>query len=180
MVASCHTKWQVIILIKNDHLLLQGCQGKIGYRGQCVCTKKYVVFHPFMFSLNFQEKKCARFEILGRILNMVYIIGLVIEEITEEVETVPSSNRKRSSTKLHETRDIPKTQIAADSGVPSNNSERLEALKNDPATLRFVLWRIDHNWLFLLKTWTFWVVNVENKKGIIWSLVVVKGDKLSS
>lgn len=92
-----------------------------------------------MFSLNFQEKKCARFEILGRILNMVYIIGLVIEEITEEVETVPSSNRKRSSTKLHETRDIPKTQIAADSGVPSNNSERLEALKNDPATLRFVL-----------------------------------------
>ncbi|KAL6202634.1 hypothetical protein ACLB2K_026340 [Fragaria x ananassa] len=61
---------------------------------------------------------------------------LVIEEITEEVETVPSSNRKRSSTKLHETRDIPKTQIAANSGVPSNNSERLEALKNDPATLR--------------------------------------------
>ncbi|XP_050369804.1 outer envelope protein 61 [Argentina anserina] len=61
---------------------------------------------------------------------------LVIEEITEEVETVSSANHKSSSTKSHETRDVPKTQIGADYGVPSNNSEHLQALKNDPATLR--------------------------------------------
>ncbi|XP_062015639.1 outer envelope protein 61 [Rosa rugosa] len=66
---------------------------------------------------------------------------LVIEEITEEVETVSAANHKSSSTeysmaKPQETRDIPKTQIAADSEVLSNNSEHLQALKNDPATLR--------------------------------------------
>ncbi|PRQ57100.1 putative peptidylprolyl isomerase [Rosa chinensis] len=66
---------------------------------------------------------------------------LVIEEITEEVETVSSANHKSSSTEYsmaqpQETRDIPKTQIAADSEVLSNNSELLQALKNDPATLR--------------------------------------------
>ncbi|PRQ32688.1 putative peptidylprolyl isomerase [Rosa chinensis] len=66
---------------------------------------------------------------------------LVIEEITEEVETVSAANHKSSSTeysmaKPQETRDIAKTQIAADSEVLSNNSEHLQALKNDPATLR--------------------------------------------
>ncbi|KAM5584890.1 outer envelope protein 61 [Rosa sericea] len=66
---------------------------------------------------------------------------LVIEEITEEVETVSAANHKSSSTKYsmakpQETRDIPKTQIAADSEALSNNSEHLQALKNDPATLR--------------------------------------------
>lgn len=75
---------------------------------------------------------------------MVYTIGLVIEEITEEVETISSANLKNSSTEYsvaqpQETRDIPKIQTAADTEVLSNNSERLQALKNDPATLRFVL-----------------------------------------
>ncbi|CAB4283106.1 unnamed protein product [Prunus armeniaca] len=67
--------------------------------------------------------------------------GLVIEEITEEVETVPSANHKSSSTnhspaQPKESNDISKTRIAAKPEVLPTNSEHLEALKNNPEAIR--------------------------------------------
>ncbi|BBH05369.1 Tetratricopeptide repeat-like superfamily protein [Prunus dulcis] len=67
--------------------------------------------------------------------------GLVIEEITEEVETLPSANHKSSSTnhspaQPKESNDISKTRIAAKPEVLPTNSEHLEALKNNPEAIR--------------------------------------------
>lgn len=77
-------------------------------------------------------------------MNFDYLIGLVIEEITEEVETVPSANHKSSSTnhspaQPKESNDISKTRIAAKPEVLPTNSEHLEAFKNNPEAIRFVL-----------------------------------------
>lgn len=118
-------------------MLRKNVQRAVSLHQEVCCFSSLSVFFEFL-------KTCVRFQIFGRILNVVYTIGLVIEEITEEVETISSANLKNSSTEYsvaqpQETRDIPKTQTAADTEVLSNNSERLQALKNDPATLRFVL-----------------------------------------
>uniref|UniRef100_A0A5B7AIE3 Putative outer envelope protein 61 n=1 Tax=Davidia involucrata TaxID=16924 RepID=A0A5B7AIE3_DAVIN len=67
--------------------------------------------------------------------------GLVIEEITEEVETVSAENWERSSTEYsvsqpQETSSCSKSQTEINSGAPSTNSECLQALKDDPETIR--------------------------------------------
>lgn len=67
--------------------------------------------------------------------------GLVIEEITEEVETVSSGNRKSSSMKHavahpQENGDSTKSQSAGNRGGIMTNSESLQALKDDPDTIR--------------------------------------------
>lgn len=77
-------------------------------------------------------------------MNFDFLIGLVIEEITEEVETVPSANHKSSSTnhspaQPKESNDISKTRIATKPEILPTNSEHLEALKNNPEAIRFVL-----------------------------------------
>lgn len=71
------------------------------------------------------------------------LIGLVIEEITEEVETVSSENHKSSSmehsvVQPHQNGDSTKSQSAVNRGGVMSNSESLHALKDDPDTIRFV------------------------------------------
>ncbi|XP_059625055.1 outer envelope protein 61 [Cornus florida] len=66
---------------------------------------------------------------------------LIIEEITEEAQTVPSGNCKSSSTEYsvsepQETSGFPKSQTEIDSKTPATNSECLQALKDDPETIR--------------------------------------------
>ncbi|KAA8544389.1 hypothetical protein F0562_022401 [Nyssa sinensis] len=67
--------------------------------------------------------------------------GVVIEEITEEVQTVSSENFEHSSTEysvsqLQDTIDCSKSQTEINSVAPSTNSECLETLKDDPETIR--------------------------------------------
>uniref|UniRef100_A0A5B7AHY7 Putative outer envelope protein 61 isoform X1 n=1 Tax=Davidia involucrata TaxID=16924 RepID=A0A5B7AHY7_DAVIN len=66
--------------------------------------------------------------------------GLVIEEITE-VQTVSSENFEYSSTEYsvsqpQEINDCSKSQTEISSVAPSTNSECLEAIKDDPETIR--------------------------------------------
>lgn len=80
---------------------------------------------------------------LYRILNIDCLIGgLVIEEITEEVETVSSANHKRSSTEYsaaQETSNASRTQSASNTEFLSTNSDLLQAFKSDPEAIRYVL-----------------------------------------
>ena len=82
---------------------------------------------------------------LYRILNIDCLIGgLVIEEITEEVETLSSANHKRSSTEYsaaqpQETSDASRTQSTSNTELLSTNSDRLRAFKSDPDAIRYVL-----------------------------------------
>ncbi|XP_075635661.1 outer envelope protein 61 [Castanea sativa] len=67
--------------------------------------------------------------------------GLVIEEITEGVETVSSKNHKSSSmehsvAQPHQNVDSTKSQSAVNRGGIMSNSESLHALKDDPDTIR--------------------------------------------
>lgn len=67
--------------------------------------------------------------------------GLVIEEITEEVETVNSENHKSSSmehsvVQPHQNGDSTKSQSTVNRGGIMSNSESLHALKDDPDTIR--------------------------------------------
>ncbi|KAL4611289.1 hypothetical protein ACB092_08G113200 [Castanea dentata] len=67
--------------------------------------------------------------------------GLVIEDITEEVETVSSENHKSSSmehsvAQPHQNVDSTKSQSAVNRGGIMSNSESLHALKDDPDTIR--------------------------------------------
>jgi hypothetical protein len=83
------------------------------------------------------------FQSFDLLLIFACLIGLVIEEITEEVETVSSGNRKSSSMKHavahpQENGDCTKSQSAGNRGGIMTNSESLQALKDDPDTIRFV------------------------------------------
>jgi hypothetical protein len=61
------------------------------------------------------------------------LIGVIIEEITEEAETV-SENLKSSSAR--ESVDTSKSGREARSGSSTSNPEPLEALKDDPEAMR--------------------------------------------
>ncbi|KAA8550120.1 hypothetical protein F0562_001804 [Nyssa sinensis] len=68
--------------------------------------------------------------------------GLVIEEITEELETVSAGNLDRCSSSEYsvsqpqKTSGCSKSQTKINSGAPSTGSECLQALKDDPETIR--------------------------------------------
>ncbi|KAM1149501.1 hypothetical protein ACFX15_029712 [Malus domestica] len=67
--------------------------------------------------------------------------GLVIEELTEEVETVSSANHKRSSTEYSaaqpkETSNASRTQSASNTEFLSTNADRLQDFKSDPEAIR--------------------------------------------
>lgn len=67
--------------------------------------------------------------------------GLVIEEITEEVETVSSDKHGSSSTEYsvtqpRETSGFSKSQNETKGGSLTTNTERLQTLKDDPETIR--------------------------------------------
>lgn len=68
-------------------------------------------------------------------------IGVLIEEITEEDETVSPVNHESSSEysgKQHqESEDARKVPINGDSMGQMTNSESLEALKGDPDAIRY-------------------------------------------
>lgn len=69
------------------------------------------------------------------------LIGLVIEEITEEVGTMTSENLKNSSTEYSVTQpregvDASNSGSRASSGGLATNSESLQALKDDPEAVR--------------------------------------------
>ncbi|CAL0303969.1 unnamed protein product [Lupinus luteus] len=67
--------------------------------------------------------------------------GLVIEEITEEVDSVPSENNKSSSLKPtvvqpKKSGDSPKSSRTVDNGNPQAYAESLDQLKKDPEAIR--------------------------------------------
>lgn len=71
------------------------------------------------------------------------LIGLVIEEITEEVETMSSGNHNSSymgysGVQPRENGNSSKSQTAVNNGGIRTNLESLQALKNDPEAIRFV------------------------------------------
>jgi hypothetical protein len=71
------------------------------------------------------------------------LIGLVIEEITEEVETVCSGNHNSSymeylGVQPRENGNSSKSQTVVNNGGISTNVESMQALKNDPEAIRFV------------------------------------------
>lgn len=68
---------------------------------------------------------------------------MVIEEITEEEplvssETADSSFAKNVASQPREAISPPKSRNDIPDGPPLSSSESLEALKNDPESLRFV------------------------------------------
>lgn len=71
------------------------------------------------------------------------LIGLVIEEINEEDETVSSDNNASSSTEnlvaqSQKTSDSSRSQNLVNNGGLSNNAECLQALKDNPEAIRYV------------------------------------------
>ncbi|OIV99199.1 hypothetical protein TanjilG_19695 [Lupinus angustifolius] len=67
--------------------------------------------------------------------------GLVIEEITEEVESVPSESNKNSSLKPtvvqpKKSGDSSKSNSTVNNGYPKAYAESLDTLKNDPEAIR--------------------------------------------
>lgn len=67
--------------------------------------------------------------------------GLVIEEITEEVENVPSGNNKSSSfeqtvDQQKESGGSSKSSKIVNNGNPKLNSDSLDTLKKDPEAIR--------------------------------------------
>lgn len=71
------------------------------------------------------------------------MIGLVIEEITEEEETASSENCDRSTAKYsvsppQETSGSSTSQSGINIESPSTNAECVQALKDDPEAIRFV------------------------------------------
>ncbi|KAG6778109.1 hypothetical protein POTOM_017959 [Populus tomentosa] len=67
--------------------------------------------------------------------------GVIIEEITDEAETVSSENLKSTSTEYQvkqprESADISKSGKGGRNGSSATNSEPLEALKDDPEAIR--------------------------------------------
>lgn len=71
------------------------------------------------------------------------LIGLVIEEITEEVETLGSgiqnsSYMEYSGVQPRENGNSSKSQTAVNNGGITTNLESLQALKDDPEAIRFV------------------------------------------
>ncbi|KAK6926483.1 hypothetical protein RJ641_008202, partial [Dillenia turbinata] len=67
--------------------------------------------------------------------------GVVIEEITEDEDTVTSDGNKGSSVEHpvmqdHEKKGQPKSQSLTSNGVPKSESECLQALKDDPESVR--------------------------------------------
>lgn len=71
------------------------------------------------------------------------MIGLVIEEITEEEETVSSENYDGSTAKYsvsppQESSGSSKSQAGINIEAPSTNAECVQALKDDPEAMRFV------------------------------------------
>lgn len=72
-----------------------------------------------------------------------YWIGLVIEEITEEVGTVSSGNHESSSggyavTQPQERTDFSQSKSRANGGGLTTNPDSFQGLKDDPETIRFV------------------------------------------
>lgn len=68
-------------------------------------------------------------------------VGLVIEEITEEVENVPSGNNKSSSLEQKvaqpkKSGDSSKSCSIANNGNPKLNTDSLDTLKKDPEAIR--------------------------------------------
>ena len=68
-------------------------------------------------------------------------VGLVIEEITEEAENVPSGNNKSSSseqTEVQPRKSGGSSNIfsTANNRYPETNAESLDKLKNDPVAMR--------------------------------------------
>ncbi|KAL5098150.1 hypothetical protein RYX36_002477, partial [Vicia faba] len=69
------------------------------------------------------------------------IMGLVIEEITEEVENVPSGNNRNSSTEQtidqpKNSGDSSKSYNIANNGNLKSNSDSIDTLKKDPEAIR--------------------------------------------
>ncbi|KAL5069733.1 hypothetical protein RYX36_020620, partial [Vicia faba] len=69
------------------------------------------------------------------------IMGLVIEEITEEVENVPSGNNRNSSTEQtidqpKKSGDSSKSYNIANNGNLKSNSDSIDTLKKDPEAIR--------------------------------------------
>lgn len=72
-----------------------------------------------------------------------YLIGLVIEEITEDDEAVSSGNNKSPSTEYlvtqsRERTDLSNSECSAKGGGLTSNPEYLRDLKDDPDSIRFV------------------------------------------
>lgn len=70
-------------------------------------------------------------------------VGLVIEEITEEVENVTSENNRSSSLKPtvvqpKKSGDSSKSSSTVNNGNPKTYAEGLDTLKKDPEAIRYI------------------------------------------
>lgn len=66
------------------------------------------------------------------------LIGLVIEEITEEVQSSLPGNHDISSSE--DPTSAPEVARETSSRVPSSNTESIQALRDDPESIRFILY----------------------------------------
>lgn len=101
------------------------------------------MFPSFLFPLSLGPIPSSFMVLMDVRYNLIDIMhaGLVIEEITEEVENVPLGNSKSSSLEQtvdqpKKSRDSSKSSSIANNGNLKSNSDSLDTLKKDPEAIR--------------------------------------------